>query len=141
MVQGWEAGGGVIIMDSSSKEEKEQMQEDKEVEKLMKEGDETKRKILTGMSNVLDTVQNITIVFMTSMLNMSNWMYLFIIVVRTVAEGHQMVADGHNTVAQGWKLFWGGGGGLRTWWFATTPVAGYRQNDADNTTTTLTDGS
>ena len=32
-------------------------------------------------------------------------MYLFIVAVRTVVVGHQMVADGHNTVAQEWKLF------------------------------------
>ena len=31
--------------------------------------------------------------------------YFFIVMVRTVVAGHQMVADGHKTFAQGWQLF------------------------------------
>ena len=32
-------------------------------------------------------------------------MYFFVVAVRTVVVGHQMVANGHNTVAKSWKLF------------------------------------
>ena len=40
--------GGVIIVDSSEEEEEEMTEEDKEVEKIIKKGQEVKRKILTG---------------------------------------------------------------------------------------------
>ena len=40
-------------MDSSEEEEK-RMEEDKEVEKIFKKGQEAKRKILTGMLNMSD---------------------------------------------------------------------------------------
>ena len=50
--------GGVIIVDSS--EEEERTEEDKEVEKIIKKGQEAKRKILTGMSNISDEVKIIT---------------------------------------------------------------------------------
>ena len=49
--------GGVIILDSLEEEEEERMEEDKEVEKIFKKGQEAKRKILTGMLNVLDKVK------------------------------------------------------------------------------------
>ena len=39
------------------------------------------------------------------MSNMSNWIYLFIVTVRTVTVGHKMLANGHKTVAEGWDLF------------------------------------
>ena len=51
--------GGIIVVDSFEEDKEEQMEEDKEVEKVLNRGNETKRKILTGMSNVSDTVQNI----------------------------------------------------------------------------------
>ena len=40
--------GGVIIVDSLEEEEEERMEEDQEVEKIFKKGQEAKRKILTG---------------------------------------------------------------------------------------------
>ena len=41
--------GSVIIVDSLEEEEEERMEEDKEVEKIFKKGQEAKRKILTGI--------------------------------------------------------------------------------------------
>ena len=52
--------GGVIIVDSSEEEEEERTEEDKEVKKIIKKGQEAKRKILTGMLNVSDEVKIIT---------------------------------------------------------------------------------
>ena len=49
--------GGVIIVDSSEEEEEERMEEDKEVENLIKKGQEAERKILTDMSNMSDKVK------------------------------------------------------------------------------------
>ena len=40
--------GSVIIVYSSEEEEEERTEEDKEVEKIFKKGQEVKRKILTG---------------------------------------------------------------------------------------------
>ena len=40
--------GGVIVINSLEEEEEEWTEEDKEVERIFKKGQETKRKILTG---------------------------------------------------------------------------------------------
>ena len=41
----------MIIVDSLEEEEEERTEEDKEVENIIKKGQEAKRKILTGMSD------------------------------------------------------------------------------------------
>ena len=62
-------------MDSSEEEEEERTEEDKEVEKIFKKGQEAKRKILTGMSHMSDKVKistsisNIKCMYMLNMLN------------------------------------------------------------------------
>ena len=45
---------GVVIVSSEEEEAEELTKEDKEVQRLMNKGVETKRKALTGMSNVSD---------------------------------------------------------------------------------------
>ena len=62
-------------MDSLEEEEEERTEEDKEVEKIFKKGQEAKRRILTGMLNVLDEVKistSISNIKSMYMLNMSN---------------------------------------------------------------------
>ena len=62
-------------MDSMEEGEEERMEEDKEVEKIFKNGQEAKRKISTGMSNVSDKVKistsisNIKCMYMSNMSN------------------------------------------------------------------------
>ena len=62
-------------MDSLEEEEGERTEEDKEVEKIFKKGQEAKRKILTGMSNLSDEVKistsisNIKSMYMSNMSN------------------------------------------------------------------------
>ena len=62
----------MIIVDSLEEEEEERTEEDKEVENIIKKGQEAKRKILTGMSNMSDKVKistsiilNICILYVT----------------------------------------------------------------------------
>ena len=45
---------GLIVVSSEEEEEEQQMEEDKEVERIYQKGKETNRKILTGMSIMLD---------------------------------------------------------------------------------------
>ena len=59
-------------MDSSEEEEEKRMEEDKEVEKIFKKGQEAKRKILTGMSNVSDKVKMSTSISNIKSMYMSN---------------------------------------------------------------------
>ena len=45
---------GLIVVSSEEEEEEQQTEEDKEVERIYQKGKETKRKILMGMSIMLD---------------------------------------------------------------------------------------
>ena len=75
LVQNKQGGWGVIIVDSLEEEEEERTEEDKEVEKIFKKGQEAKKKILTGMLNMSDEVKistnisNIKSMYMSNMLN------------------------------------------------------------------------
>ena len=57
LVWNQQGDGGVIIVNSSEEEEEERTEEDKEVKKIFKKGQEAKRKILTGMSNMSNEVK------------------------------------------------------------------------------------
>ena len=100
--------GGVIIVDSSEEEEEERTEEDKEVGKIIKKGQEVKRKILTGMSNVLDKVKIITSIILNICIIYVEHVELiifFIVAVRKVAVDHKLVTQGNAAVAEGWQLF------------------------------------
>ena len=105
----------MIIVDSLEEEEEERTEEDKEVEKNFKKGQEVKRKILTGtvlyftlcrmcwMPKKIST--SISYIECMYMLNMLNSMTFLFVAVRKVVASHKMVAQGHATVAAGWELF------------------------------------
>ena len=60
MVRDKQAGwGGVIVVDSSEEEEEARTEEDKEVERIFKKGQEMKRKILIATVLLCQTCQTL----------------------------------------------------------------------------------
>ena len=78
------------------------------MEKIIKKGQEAKRKILTGMLNVLDKVKISTSIIL-------NMCILYVEHVKLIiffhcsgykgAAGHKLVTQGHAAVVEGWQLF------------------------------------